>query len=185
MNLARCPLAVLAALALTSPAFAADKSRAFLDFAVERCIGPMERGEATSREDLKLSARSVALIPGLSNSALAYETRDGLFFVSVDIGKSFSRCTVGLRDPNLRRVADIHATVIAEFQAMTTAWLGDARYSVIDLVEDGPRLEIGLESTNWRDPRLRIGFFSDPELGRLHLFVQDVEDIVDEEAEDS
>lgn len=182
----RRSLPLNALLVLLAPAtFASDEASAFVDFAVERCIGPMERGEEPTRDGMKLSARSVALIPGLSNTALAYETQDGLYFISIDLGKSFNRCTVGLRDPNLRRIADQHGVVIGRVQEMITVWLAETRYRVVDLTEEDERLEIGLESTDWRDPKLQVGFFSDPELGRLHLFVQDVEEIVEEEAEDS
>lgn len=167
------------------PATASDEARGFIDFAIERCIGPMEQRAQPSKDGMKLSARSVALIPGLSNTALAYETQDGLYFISIDREKSFSRCTVGLRSPNLRHIAEEHAVVVDLFQQAITAWLAEKRYEVSNLVEEETRLEIDLTSTDWREPKLQINFFSDPELGRLHLFVQDIEPVVEEEAEES
>ncbi len=180
----RLIISLLVLLLAAVPASASDQANAFVDFAFERCIGPMERGEEPTREGMKLSARSVALIPGLSNTALAYETQDGLYFISIDLGEKFKRCTVGLRHPNLRRIADEHAVVISRINEIIVGWQTDRRYTLADQRLDDPRLEIDLLSTDWRQPRMKIGFFSDPELGRLHLFVQDVTEAPkDEETE--
>ncbi|MHA3914135.1 hypothetical protein [Halovulum sp. GXIMD14793] len=185
LRVRRCvPLAALL-IGSAVPATGSEEARGFVAFALERCIGPMEQKAPPSKEGMKLSARSVALIPGLSNTALAYETQDGLYFISIDKEKSFSRCTVGLRNPNLRHIAEEHAVVIDVFQQAITVWLAENRYEVSNLVEEETRLEIDLTSTDWREPQLQIHFFSDPELGRLHLFAQDIKLVVEEEAEES
>ena len=168
-------ITVLAALFIPVQASAiGETAEGFMDFAMSRCIGPLENVKPADKSDMKLSARSAALVPGLSNSALVWETKDGFFFMSIDLHATFDRCTIGLRDPDLRKVEAHHLVVIEDFKAQLAQWIADAKYTVEKQVEGDGRYEVKLESTIWREPRIEVVFVSDINLGRLHIYVQEI-----------
>lgn len=146
----------------------------FWAFAQTRCIMPMEAETQPDKSEMKLSGRSVALIPALSNAALAWETRDGQFFMSMEQGHELGRCSIGFRDPNIRRNLEDHQTVIDAFQTMATEGLANGRYTVTDTSEEDGKLLLELLSTDWREVPIRITFYSDPESGRLSILIVEI-----------
>ncbi|QHQ36116.1 hypothetical protein [Algicella marina] len=169
---AGCAMAI-AMMMLQAPVAMADdaeQAEAFWGFAQERCIGPQEQNTTPVKDGMKLSAAVVALVPGLTNTSLAWQTQDDLFFLARDTSSEYLRCSVGIYDPGLRRREVVRDVVLAKLEKM----VADGRYAETERRGEEERLILRLESSDWREAPIEVILFSDTKIGRLHLSVNEL-----------
>ncbi len=157
---------------LTGVAQAEDASD-FWEFASARCLEPLENIVEPDVSGLKMSAKPLALVPGLNNATLVFESENGTYFFARRLGDRFDTCSAGVVDPVLKRDPGVLAASVAALMALVER--GENGYTLTDDVELENRRVLQLESREWREPRIAITYFSDTKLGRLHIFVTEID----------
>lgn len=163
-----CGLAIL-----TGPAAANPAAAEFWDFASERCIAPMENVVEPDPASLKMSARPMALVPSMTNTTRIWESADGRFFLARSLEERFNTCSAGLVDRALRGDAAFSEAVLEEVMALVVRT--ENGYALIGDETLDARRVVQLETREWREPRLSLIFFGDSKLGRLHIFVSEID----------